>query len=227
MTGKAVIHHSRSKVSDANLIQKLKTNGVNESYAKIKRVSCIFQQGGANLNENWIKFLHKREAKLSIGASTARGLKKGTVEAARTFLANLNPTRFLKASQEDFIQELDAATLELVDALPEGARCWGFARKFINIFLRGCAYNKYLCNYYRLESIEAWLEVPLDALVAKGLSTECSKSGEWKGLAKSWSGVFRLSYRDNVIYQRCAHFVAHENGINRIDLDAKFWAIDL
>ena len=131
---------------------------------------------------------------------------------------NLKLERFRKESEAAFLRELEIATSQLKDALPEGARKWGSARKFLNIFLRGCSYNKYLCSHYRLHVLEPWLEVPLDSHVAKGL-----KRIAGRGNLPHWPGVIHLTPQDSGLFQCFASKAAKNDGVNRVDLDVKFW----
>lgn len=127
----------------------------------------------------------------------------------------------MKQNEGSFRSELDIATLELQQALPKDARNWGSARKFLNIFLRNCAYNKYTCEQYRLEKIEAWLEVPIDSHVVKGLKEE-GKRGE----LPRWRTVISLTPSDNAEYQSFASVVAYREGVFRAHLDIKYWRRD-
>src|SRR5712691_5811356 len=97
---------------------------------------------------------------------------KGTISAAREYLAGLDLTRFRASSEKEFRSSLNQATRRFLDYLPRGAKHWGAARKFLNIFLRNVVYNRFLCDHYRLLRLEPWLELPLDSQVAKGLRGE-------------------------------------------------------
>lgn len=170
-------------------------------------------------NIDYLQYLRERQASTSIGASTARGMgPKGTIHAARVFLGKLQLERFHKKSEVEFLTELDQVTNELKASLPKGARKWGSARKFINIFLRGCTYNKYLCTHHKLHLIESWLEVPLDSHVAKKL-----KNIAGRGQLPRWLGVIHLMPQDSAEFQTFASEVARTDGVNRVDLDVKFW----
>lgn len=172
------------------------------------------------INTDYINLLRKRQASTSIGASTARNMgPAGTIQIARKFLMDLKLERFQKINEAKFKQELDLTTEAFKKALPPGAGHWGSARKFLNIFLRGCAYNKYLSAHYKLDGIEPWLEVPLDSHVAKGLKEE--DAGQ-TNLPK-WPGVIHLTPEDSKIYQCFASNVACKDGVNRVDLDVKYW----
>jgi hypothetical protein len=98
------------------------------------------------MNKELLNLLHRRIAGTSVGASTARGMgPKGTIAAARAYLAGLHVSRFSVSSANEFRVVLNRATRVFVKKLPKGAQHWGPARKFLNIFLRGVLYNKYLC----------------------------------------------------------------------------------
>lgn len=143
---------------------------------------------------------------------------KGTVEKARKYLKSLRLERFDLRSQAEFETVLDDITEELRRALPKSARRWGSSRKFLNIFLRGCCYNKYLCSHYRLAGIESWLEVPLDSQVAIGL-----KRIAGRGRLPQWPGVIHLTPELSRVFQAFATSLAQDDAVNRVDLDARFW----
>lgn len=174
------------------------------------------------MKEHYLDLLQRRIGSTSVGPSTARGMgPAGTIPAARRFLQKLEIDRFVQRSESAFRAELDAATLELRKALPKGAKNWGSARKFLNIFLRNCAYNKYLCAKHQLEKIESWLEVPIDSHVAKGLKSE-GKRGD----LPRWHTVIRLTPEENATYQEFALSFAQREGVLRVHLDVKYWRRD-
>lgn len=171
------------------------------------------------MNSEYIRYLKERQASTSVGASTARGMgPKGTIQIARMFLADLDLKRFQKKSKTALLKELEITTVLLSAALPKKARRWGSARKFLNIFLRGCVYNKYLCSYYKLNIVEPWLEVPLDSHVAKGL-----KKNAGRGKLPRWPGVINLTPYDSGKFQEFASVLAQADCVNRVDLDLRFW----
>lgn len=171
------------------------------------------------MNKEYIKYLRERQGSTSVGPSTARGMgPKGTIQAARKYLQALRLKRFIKKSNSAFLRELDMATEELMAALPKRARKWGSSRKFLNIFLRGCTYNKYLNRYYSLGKIEQWLEVPLDSHVIRGLKNEAER-----GQLPSWTGVINLKPSVSMIFQNFATEVARREGVLRVHLDVKYW----
>lgn len=143
---------------------------------------------------------------------------KGTVRAARKFLANLALSKFRLKTAKEFQAALDHSTDEFVKYLPRGAQNWGPARKFLNIFLRNIVYNRYLCDHYRLGRIVPWLEVPLDSHVARGLRGEPGG----KKLPR-WRTVIGLESYTNRIYQEFAAKVAAGKGCERVHLDLIYW----
>jgi hypothetical protein len=143
---------------------------------------------------------------------------QGTIPAARSYLQGVGLRRFAKRSEAAFLRELEAATNELRCSLPSDARHWGSSRKFLNIFLRGCLYNQYICNAYELQRIEPWLEVPLDSHVAKGLKRQAGR-----GALPQWKTVIGLTPAQSAAYQCYASDLAHREGVSRVHLDLKFW----
>lgn len=192
-------------------------------------VSCIVARPSSEhrlsmnrMNLQYILYMRERQASTSVGASTARKMgPAGTVDAAREFLKSIDLHRFKKRSALEFRKELDLTTEELRRALPQKARYWGSARKFLNIFLRGCCYNKYLCGHYGLGRIEPWLEVPLDKYTALALKRKAGR-----GKLPPWSGVIRLTPPVSELFQRFAAEAARGERVNRVDLDIKYWRRD-
>jgi hypothetical protein len=171
------------------------------------------------MNPEYIVYLRERQASTSVGASTARGMGPGgTISAARDFLKAIDLERFKADSLTEFERELDAVTVELQKSLPMKAQKWGSARKFLNIFLRGCCYNKYLCDHYGLQRLESWLEVPLDSYTANGL-----KKIAGRRKLPRWKGVIHLTPGDSSEIQEFAWLPAGLDGVNRVDLDVRFW----
>jgi len=167
---------------------------------------------------NFIERVRKFEASISIGASTARGMGKGTVVAGRKFLRHLDLRKF-PSEKHAFQQHLEAKTNELSRHLP--CQSWGAARKFLNIFLRGSLYNRFLCDEFGLVALERFLEVPLDKSVAIGLRAE--KGGEY---LPAWRTIIRLSREESVQYQEFALQVAKKKGCERVHLDLWYWRSD-
>jgi len=165
------------------------------------------------------EYLQRRIGSTSVGASTARGMgPKGTVQAAREYLQTVDLRRFRVQSERAFQRQLDKTTEELRQSLPKKARHWGSSRKFLNIFLRGCFYNRYLCEHYKLHLLEPWFEVPLDSQVGKGLRN-CSSNQD----VPRWKSVVGLTPEQNSVFQSCASRLAISEGVCRVHLDLKFW----
>ena len=143
---------------------------------------------------------------------------RGTIFAARDYLASLDLGRFKKKTQKKFSASLNAATAAFLKHLPRGARHWGLARKCLNIFLRGVVYNRFLCEHYNLYHIEPWLELPLDSHVAKGLREE---RGE-RSLPR-WKTVISLDPETNRQYQEYATEIAKMKKTHRVHLDVLYW----
>jgi hypothetical protein len=174
------------------------------------------------MSPEFIKLLERKTARGSVGPSTARGMgPKGTIAAAHLYLEEFDLRRIKARSEKTFLIRLNEATDELKNSLPVDARHWGSARKFINIFLRGSLYNRYICDKYRLVSLEPWLEVPLDSHVAKGLLIE----PEGKILPR-WNTVIGLTQETSLAYQKVARDVATRKKTERVHLDLLYWRGD-
>ena len=154
----------------------------------------------------------------SVGASTVRGSPKGTVDAAREFLAELPLRQFGVESEQLFHRRLNRVTEKLQRALPQRRRDWALARKLLNIFLHNAFYNYYLRRQNRLHLAETFFEVPVDSAVAKGL-----RRGYPKGAFPAWPGLTRLGQAEHAAYQRCAAELAERKGLARVHLDALLW----
>jgi hypothetical protein len=116
---------------------------------------------------------------------------------------------------------LNKATQSLLKKLPRVAQNWGAARKFLNIFLRGIIYNRFLCENYNLYHIEPWLELPLDSHVANGLRSEPGGSS-----LPRWKTVIGLDNKTSQQYQNFASKIAIEKGISLVHLDLIYWRRD-
>src|SRR6266567_2289793 len=137
--------------------------------------------------KDFLAAIQSRTARVSIGASAARGRgNNGTVKASRAFLCRLKLMPFGVKNRSAFAAQLDRTTGRLVSALPRKARRWGLARKFLNIFLRDCLYTTYLRDAYHLHRAQRFLEVPLDSITAKEL-----RKAAGRGQLPRWLGVRR------------------------------------
>jgi hypothetical protein len=176
------------------------------------------------MKQEILDLLHSNIAERSVGASTARGMPKGTVATARAYLARLDLSRFSVTTEKAFQVLLDRRTQYLVKKLVNNhpapkAQYWGRARKFLNIFLRDVLYNKYLRAAYKLDKIERWLEVPLDSHVAHGLRREAGGHE-----LPRFTGLKGLHSHNNTRYQKFASSVAKKKDIQRrVHLDLLYW----
>lgn len=176
----------------------------------------------SSMNAELINKLRRREASTAVGPSTARRMgPKGTICAAQKYLAGLDLARFRANSEKEFRAALDHATERFLDQLPAGAKHWGAARKFLNIFLRNVIYNRFLSEHYRLIILEPWLELPLDSQVAKGLREEA----HGRSLPR-WKTVIGLDRETNEKFQEFATSVARKENTYRVHLDIKYWRRD-
>ena len=94
------------------------------------------------MNCRLLRAIQHYTARAAISSSSMRGAgNTGVVTAARTHLGRLDLCPFGTRDDARFRAELNSATTRLRAVLPEDARCWGLARKALNIFLRKCLYT--------------------------------------------------------------------------------------
>lgn len=168
---------------------------------------------------HFLEDLHFNLSTTSVGASTARRMgPPGTIKAATSFLRGVDLRRVKRRSRSSFDSALEELTNELAASLPVGGQHWGSSRKFINIFLRNCLYNRYVCAHYSFERVENWLEVPLDSQVAKRLKKEAGR-----GNLPRWTTVIGLTSVTSNQFQDFATKLAYRHHIARVHLDIKFW----
>ena len=164
-----------------------------------------------------IQLMLNRTAELAAGSSTLRGQgPPGTIFKAREFLKDVSPQQFKLQSAVDFRKQLDVVTQSLSAHFLK--QNWGAARKVLNIFLRDVLYNRYLCDHFNFESVENWLEVPLDGDVAENLLA----ASEGKSLP-SWPRIKRLTVEVSDQYQSVARKIAEKENIATVHLDLIFW----
>jgi hypothetical protein len=166
-----------------------------------------------------LRLLQRRVASCAIGPSTARGMgPAGTIDAARGFLRAIDLSGLSATTSEGFPRFLDQQTDLLVKALPRGARHWGSARKFLNIFLRDVFYSRQLSRVWKLSHLESSLEVPLDSHVAFALRNEPEGSQ-----LPRWRTVVGLTRVLSDRFQSVASAVARRHGTARVHLDLIYW----
>jgi len=171
------------------------------------------------VDKQFLKKLQHFLAITSVGPSTARGMgPRKTISQARECLSQLDLKTFRPSSRVVFERRLNLETEKLKSGLPPGGQHWGSARKFLNIFLRGVVYNRFLCEEFCLYRLEPWLEVPLDSHVAKKLRTESGGAQ-----LQPWKTVIGLEQDVSREYQKFAEKVAKRKQICRVHLDLFFW----
>lgn len=159
------------------------------------------------MNRELITWMQKRAANGAVGASTIRGMAPaGTAKVIKDYLRGVDIKSIKARTESGFEKNLDVVTDGLLKALPDDSKHWGMARKCVNIFLRNCLYNRYLCSHYKLESLEEWLEIPLDSHVGKGLIAHFGKDSLPK-----WGRVVALTRKQSDQYQQAARDLAKRN----------------
>ena len=117
-----------------------------------------------------VPIIQAHVARCAITPSAARRQgAAGVVQAARSFLAQLDLQLFGNPNPGLFSKALEAETGRLGSSLPKLARSWGLSRKLLNIFLRDALYNRHLSAHYGLGSTEHLLELPLDSITGRWL----------------------------------------------------------
>lgn len=174
-------------------------------------------------NEPTIQHYLNRVANTSIGSSTLRNQgSPGVIGIARDYLRCIDLTAFANCSQPSFVELLNKHTNELQKRFPINARSWGAARKALNIFLGEIYYHRMLCAVYNFDGIVAFLEVPLDNLVATALIERANESSL---TLPKWPKIKRLTLEQSNTYQDFAEIFAKQQGPgwHRIHLDLIFW----
>lgn len=167
------------------------------------------------MNREFISWMQIRAAKGAAGPSTIRGMAPaGTADLIKQYLLNIDIKRIRARTESNFLKKLEIITDELLEILPQGSQHWGMARKCVNIFLRNCLYNKYLCSHYKLELTEEWLEIPLDSHVGKGLIANSER-----GSLPKWEKVISLTREQSDQYQKAARELAEKKHVCRVHLD--------
>ena len=168
--------------------------------------------------KDFITTLQRKVAFTAVGPSALRGQGKGVLRTSQDFFAQMSLARVPKSSAKRYQLWLDRQTESLLNSLPIKNRPWGAARKAINLFLRDALYNKYLSKQFKLQSIETWLEVPLDSAVAKGLKLHSDR-----GELPRWPGLKNLKPNISECFQVFASKQATLKGIARVHLDMYLW----
>jgi len=158
-------------------------------------------------------------AHISIGPSTLRGHKKGTMKNVINSLKEIPLNKLSKINNEEkFIEWLNKQTEKLVCKLP--GKSWGTARKTINVFLFHACHNVWLARNYQLRKIIPYLELTLDNYNAKKLK----KYAEKEGIELKWKSIKCLTAEENEKFQKYARKYAKERyNLERCYLDVIFW----
>lgn len=162
----------------------------------------------------------QRLANVVIDPGTLRNQgAKGVAKAARHFLVKLDLAGFIQDNEADFCKQLEKQTNQLCQSLPVGAQNWGAARKAINLFLEEAYYHRFVCEYYGLDKIKEYLEVPLDWQVATYLMKQAQKAKEIE--LPRWDSIKRLKREESRKYQDFARVLAKSQGKDylRIHID--------
>jgi len=167
---------------------------------------------------DFIPTLQRKVAVTAVGPSALRGQGKGVLAATQEFLPKIGLARLPKSNRKLFESWLNRQTNSLLDTLPLKTKPWGAARKAINLYLRDALYNQYLCRHFRINRVAAWLEIPLDSVVARGLK-KASQHGE----LPSWPGLKGLTKPVSNQYQEFASELSNRMKIERVHLDIYLW----
>jgi len=162
--------------------------------------------------------LQRKVAIIAAGPSAMRNQGEGVLKATQDFLSTVSLARIPKSNAKRFHIWLDRQTTKLLDSLPITNRPWGTARKAINLFLREALYNKYLNEQHKLDHIEAWLEMPLDSVVALALKRQFGR-----GMLPRWSGLKDLDRETSDMFQDAASELAQSKGLQPVHLDMYLW----
>jgi len=177
----------------------------------------------ATYPRRFIRELQVHQTRISITASTVRSQGKGTLSLARGFFAEeFDIARLRAPSERAYLRRLDEATEALHSQLSGKGKTFGLARKLLNIYIRDCVYSRILCDHYRLERIEPFLEVPLDGIVGGALVREACDRGQPRRLP-AWHKIKGLTRGESDTYQAFASELAEEKGLARVHLDVVLW----
>jgi hypothetical protein len=167
--------------------------------------------------------LRAYQARISITQPTVRGQGEGVLAALHHFLAfDFQLGGMRTTTERSYIKRLDRATEALQRALGRKSGSFGLARKLLNIYMRDCFYSRLLCSKYRLESIEPFLEVPLDSFVATGLIAEAERLGQFRRLP-TWRTIKGLEREESDRLQSFASELAATRKHDRVHLDVTLW----
>jgi hypothetical protein len=79
-----------------------------------------------------------------------------------------------------------------------------------------------LCDHYRLQTIERFLELPLDGIVGRARVSAARERGQLRQLPR-WHSIRALSPQESKSSQDFAVELAAERGLARVHLDVVLW----
>lgn len=170
------------------------------------------------MKDNFIKTVQLKTATSAIGPSALRNQGTGILKKAQKYCSEMDLSIFSSMTKNEFLRQLDEDTERMLDLFGLRYRPWGTARKALNLYLRDALYNKYLSREYNLETIEPFLEIPLDSAVAQGLK----KKDTYRVLPR-WLGLKSLSRKVSDQYQQFALNEAKKQNLVRIHMDMYLW----
>lgn len=173
------------------------------------------------MRRDFLPAMQRLVAVASLPGSALRGQRtSGLTRGIRSALARLELPLFVQPTEARFKAALDDANLRL--SRTQGARCkWGVARKALNLFMRSAAYNHYLREAHGLERVEAFLEIPLDGIVARHI-----REGVPSAELPSWKSMGALTPDLSDRYQAGASQLARHRRLDRVHLDAYIWGAE-
>lgn len=171
------------------------------------------------MNNEFIQTVQKFVARESVGPSALRNQGQGVLSAVHHYLDKIDLAGINAKDQFGYIGWLDRQTENLLQELPVKAKPWGAARKAMNLFMRTALYNRYLNDVFKLETIERWMEIPLDSAVTAGL-----KKRKARGELPRWPGLKKLTREISDQFQRAGKSLAiSRQNIAPVHLDMYLW----
>ena len=166
------------------------------------------------VKQEFIMLMEKFVTREAVGVTAMRGQKKKTLRKVRKYTEDLLGSLKEIDSEDQYLNWLNLHTIKLGNKV----HSWGAARKALNLFMRTAFYNYYLNKEYKLRRLEAWLETPLDRIVAKKLKRSFPKEA-----LPSWPGVKHLSSIVSDRFQEAASAVAMNERRKTVHMDVFLW----
>lgn len=167
-------------------------------------------------NGEFVATMQKKVATSAMGPSSLRNQGEGILKKAQVYCSKIDLNKYKGISKDEFLYLLDKDTSRLLMKFENNS--WGAARKALNLFFRDSLYNRYLSEVYSLESIEPFLEIPLDSAVAKGLNKRA-----FKKILPRWTGLKYLTKTSSDEYQSFAQQESEKMKMSRVHLDMYLW----